>query len=200
MTSPTMAVVPPRVKSRYAAALFALLGALPSACVYDSSDRCGPHQVMYEDLRCVCDATSVPNAAGTGCEPAPVGQGAPCDATKLCTDAEFNHCEAGADGSGYCTKTGCASSDDCTNGYACDLAVTPSVCRRPPAGLGMSCTSNADCAGTQATYCDTFQTHSCLVQGCSLAPDNCFTGYECCDLSAFMIPQPLCIPQGACAK
>jgi hypothetical protein len=201
MNLPHIGVVPPRWKYRHAAALFALLGAMPSACVYDASDRCGPNQVMYEDLRCVCDANSTPTATGE-CEPAIKGQGAPCDATNptSCSDPEFNYCQAGANGSGYCTKTGCASTDDCSNGYACDLAVTPSVCRRPPVGLSMSCTSDADCAGTEATYCDTFQTHSCLVQGCSVAPDNCFTGWDCCDLSAFGVPQPICIPEGACTQ
>jgi hypothetical protein len=227
MNLPRIGVVPPRRKYRPAVALFALLGALPSACVYDSSDRCGPNEVMYEDLRCVCDAFSaatatgcerceadeVPGAMGceckpgytkpdaeSACAPAPMGLGAACDATTACEDPEFNHCEAGADGKGYCTKTDCASPEDCSGGFACDAAVTPSVCRRPPLGLAMSCTSDADCAGTEATYCDTFQSHSCLVQGCSVTPDNCFTGWDCCDLSAFGVPQPICIPEGACTQ
>jgi hypothetical protein len=218
-------VTPPRPKHRYLVALFALLGAMPSACTYDSSDRCGPHQVMYEDLRCVCDAQSaltatgcepcgadeVPSAAGCVCKPGytkdaalvcaptPMGLGVACDASTPCTDPEFKHCEPGADGTGYCTTTECSSAEDCTGGYACDLQVTPSVCRRPPVGLSMSCTADADCAGTEATYCDTLQTHSCLVQGCSLSPDNCFSGWECCDLSMYGIAQPICIPQGACS-
>jgi hypothetical protein len=216
---------PPPAKYRLAAALFALLGVMPSACTYDPSDRCGPHQVMYEDLRCVCDAHSATTATGcvpcgadevpgaTGCtckpgyskseeggacEPTPMGLGTACEVSTGCSDPRFNHCEPGADGKGYCTETGCSSSADCTGGYACDALVTPSVCRRPPLGLAMSCTSDADCAGTEATYCDTFQSHSCLVQGCSLMPDNCFSGWECCDLSMYGIAQPLCIPQGAC--
>ena len=218
-------VVPPRSKYRYAAALFVLLGAIPSACVYDASDRCGPNQVMYEDLRCVCDEQSaltatgcelcsgdeVPGATGCVCKPGyarpdaegecvpvPTGLGAACDVAAPLCDAEFSHCEASAVGSGYCTSTGCTSSDECAGGYACDATVTPSVCRRPPVGLGKSCASAADCAGTEATYCDTFKTQSCQVEGCSLAPNNCFSGFECCDLSAFMVPQPLCVPQGAC--
>ena len=219
-------VVPPRFKSRHAAAWFALLGALPSACVYDTSDRCGPHQVMYEDLRCVCDAESAPTETGcevcgpdempgaTGCvcrpgyskadaagvcEPVPLGLGAACDASTPCSDSKFE-CETIADGSGYCTSTGCASAAECAGGYACDVSVSPSVCRRPPLGLGTSCTSDADCAGTEATYCDTFQTHSCLVQGCRLTADDCFRGWECCDLSGFGVPHPVCVAQGGCSK
>jgi hypothetical protein len=215
-------VAPARSKHRYALVLFALFGSLPSACVYDSKDRCGPHQVMYQDLRCVCDMQSATTATGcepcgaheipgaTGCvceagytkpeggvcEPAPMGLGTECVDSTQCTDAAYPHCEVGTDAKGYCTNN-CASPADCTGGYACDAAA--SICRRPPVGLGKSCTSDADCAGTEATYCDTFQSHSCLVQGCSLAPDNCFTGMECCDLSAFGVAQPLCIPQGACS-
>src|SRR6187402_947391 len=175
MNLPHIGVAPPRSKYRYAAALFALLGAMPSACVYDSSDRCGPNQVMFEDLRCVCDTNFTMNAAGV-CEANKMGLGAACNPSAPCTDPQYTHCEAGADGSGYCTKADCTVPEDCTEGYACDVSVTPSVCRRPPAGLAMSCTSDADCAGTEATYCDTFQSHSCLVQGCTVAPDNCFTG------------------------
>jgi hypothetical protein len=37
-----------------------------------------------------------------------------------------------------------------------------------------------------------------LVQGCTLMPDNCFVGTECCDLSSFGIAQPLCIAEGQC--
>ena len=219
-------VVPPGSKYRSALSLFALLGAMPSACTYNASDRCGPHQVMYENLRCVCDAQSAPTdtgcvlctadevpsstgctckpgytkpGAGGVCAPTPMGLGTACDANTPCTDPKFAHCEAGADGKGYCTDTGCSSSADCTGGYACDAQVTPSICRRPPVGAGVSCTSDADCAGTEATYCDTFLAHSCLVQGCSVTPDNCFSGSECCDLTMFGIPKPICIPQGTCS-
>ena len=229
MNLPHVAFVRPRLRYRGAAAFFALLGVLPSACVYDASDRCGPNQVMYKDLRCICDEQSAPNATNTGCEVCsgdevpsatgcvckpgyarpdaagecelvPTGLGAACDVTAPCCDAEFSHCEAGTDGSGYCTSTGCTSADECTGGYACDATVTPSVCRRPPVGLGTSCASAADCAGTEATYCDTFKTHSCQVEGCSLAPNDCFSGFECCDLSAFNVPQPLCVAQGECLQ
>jgi hypothetical protein len=31
-----------------------------------------------------------------------------------------------------------------------------------------------------------------------LSSDNCFSGTECCDLSAFGIAMPVCIPAGAC--
>jgi len=196
--------------------------------VYDPDDRCGPHQVVFEDKRCVCEPGAaltptgcVPCAvhevpgtmgcecesgysrpsAGAACEEVPAGLGTACNLTTMpCTDAVYSHCAADASGSGYCTTAGCTSSADCTSGYACNTSGAASFCQRPPMGLSMSCTSDADCAGTEATYCDTFMSHSCLVQGCTVAPDNCFEGWDCCDLSAFGLPQPLCIPQGQCVQ
>jgi hypothetical protein len=215
-------------KQRCFVALFALLGVLPGGCVYDSSNRCGPHQVLYGDAnRCVCDSNSVTTATGCtacgehevpspggctceagyakpsadeACAPVPMGLGSPCSPSMPCTDPTFDHCATGLDGSGYCTQTGCAANEDCAAGYACDTSGSPSYCQRPPVGAGTPCTSDADCAGTEATYCDTFVQHACLVQGCSVSPNNCFSGTECCDLSSLGIPQPICIPAGACMQ
>lgn len=211
---------------RYGAALLALLGgSLPSACTLDSSDRCSENQVFQEStLSCICDEHSAPTktgcvrcgehevvspagcvcadgfsraSAGAACEETPDGFGIACDASTPCPEGKYNHCESSDFGS-YCTNTGCTTSADCEGGYACDTAT--GVCRRPPVGLGMSCASNAECAGTEATYCDTVKAHACLVQGCTVAPDNCFEGWDCCDLSGFGVPQPICVPAGGCPK
>lgn len=206
------------------AGLFGLGFALQAApgCLYDPDQPCGPDMVAYGDnLRCVCPEGSVSTAdgcvacgahevaSGTACmcEPGysratpsapcietPSGLGAECDpSSNACVDP-YPHCEP-AEGGGYCTTAGCTTNEECEGGYACNAN---SVCQRPPVGLGMSCTTPADCAGTEATYCDTFVTQSCQVQGCEFAPDNCFSGFQCCDLSAFGLPQPLCVPQGYC--
>jgi hypothetical protein len=208
---------------RAAVALFAFAAVAPVACVFDPSDRCGPNEVIYGDNeRCVCVEGAALTPAGcvlcgehempggtgcvcapgytrapgeTACEAEPLALGAAC--TQTCDDPTFNHCELNSQGSGYCTSTGCTG-DDCSGGYACDTGVSPSVCRRPPTGAGQSCTSPADCAGTEATYCDSFMTHSCIVEGCSLSPNDCFTGSECCDLSQFGVPKPICVPTGGC--
>jgi hypothetical protein len=127
-----------------------------------------------------------------------MGLGTPCSTDAPCEDPAYDACEVGADGSGYCTTTGCTSSEDCTGGYACNLSETPSYCQRPPAGAGMSCASDADCAGTEATYCDAFMQHACLVQGCNVTVNDCFAGTECCDLSMYGVPEPICVPAGAC--
>jgi hypothetical protein len=214
-----------RLRTRVAVGL---AGAILGSCVINSNDRCSDHQVMWGDgVRCVCDEDSawtdagcvpcgkheVPGSNGCVCEQgytrataadpckkAPSGQGVACDTTSAaaCTDPTYNFCQVVSGTTGYCTKVGCTSSDDCEGGYACDTTKTPKVCLRPPTGIGQSCTSDADCAGTEATYCDTFVNHACLVQGCTVDPDNCFPGWECCDLTAFGFPAPLCIPEGDC--
>lgn len=197
------------------------------ACTFDPDDRCGVGQAIYGDnVRCVCPPGSVAlgrecvtcgeneipgptscvcnvgfyrPAPGQACEPAPQGLGAACDTVSMpCAGEPYSHCEVVSGTSGYCTSTGCAASDQCTDGYGCDLAVTPSICRRPPLGLFMPCASDADCAGTEATHCDVFFSKTCLQQGCTFAPDSCFVGTECCDLSQFGITQPLCIVDGYC--
>ena len=66
-----------------------------------------------------------------------------------------------------------------------------------PLGEDQPCGSAADCAGFEATFCDIFVTGTCLVSGCSVAPDSCSAGKECCDLTAFGLPS-LCIVAGAC--
>ncbi len=129
-----------------------------------------------------------------------MGLGADCSVDEPCQDSSYPHCQLVDGTSGYCTISDCTSTADCEGGYVCDLSASPSYCKRPPLGAGMPCTSNDDCAGTDATYCDIFVSMTCLVENCSLDPNDCFEGSECCDLSAFGIPQPLCLPTGACAQ
>ncbi|HET9955356.1 MAG TPA: hypothetical protein VFQ61_12665 [Polyangiaceae bacterium] len=142
---------------------------------------------------CVCKTGYVLGAAG--CEPIPAGLGVDCSASGMCGAEPYSYCMETDRGS-YCTSKGCKTSADCAFGYACD--VPSGVCLRPPVGLYMTCQSDKDCADTEATYCDVFFSHSCLVQGCTVSPNNCFEGSECCDLSTFGVAQPLCIPAGSC--
>lgn len=206
----------------FGVAWLALLAPAAPGCIYDPDQPCGENMEMSSDgIHCVCVAGTVytpdgcvtcgdhevPTAAGCVCEDGyskptadaacvetPAGLGAACDPAAPACTAPYDHCEP-ASGSGYCTTTGCTTSDECEGGYACNAEAT---CQRPPVGLGKGCETPDDCAGTEATFCDSFQTHSCQVQGCTLDPNNCFVGFECCDLSAFGLPQPLCVPQGLC--
>jgi hypothetical protein len=200
---------------------------LAAGCVYNANDRCDENEELTPDgtsCACVsgavmtghacvlCGANEVPGngmcVCATGytrptpdaaCVPAPSALGMSCDTTSAaCTDATYSHCEVTSGTAGYCTNTGCASSADCMGGYACDMSGSIPFCRRPPVGAGQACQSNTDCAGTEATFCDTAVTQQCHVQGCTLSPDNCFEGTQCCDLSQFGVPQPICVQTGTC--
>ena len=213
-----------RAMTRRSASALAL-GLVGGACTYDPDDRCDVGEVLFSDIRCVCveglvqsangcvpcGENEVAGAAGcvcadgysrpsadAACQPQPAGQGDACDAQTPCADPAYDHCEPTSGASGYCTTTGCSSSVDCSGGYACDTTASPSVCRRPPIGAGQACASPADCEGTEALFCDAVVAHACLVMGCSLAPDDCFEGTECCDLSQFGVPAPVCVAAGAC--
>jgi hypothetical protein len=182
-----------------------------SACVYNPHDRCGPNEVMIEADRCTCIDGYVPGpagcvpcptnshdsagacvcddgfaAAGDGtCMELPPALGADCDTKSApCASAEFPECHVTSGTTGYCTSTGCSTSDDCSGGYACHMAGGTSFCRRPPVGLGDPCKTSDDCTGKEAAQCETLQAHSCVVP-CTLGGDECFDGSVCCDFSAF---------------
>ncbi|HWZ92935.1 MAG TPA: hypothetical protein VNW92_28915, partial [Polyangiaceae bacterium] len=111
---------------------------------------CGEHEVATNDVCTCADGYQMP-AGGSTCVIIPKGLGDSCKADAECTDATYNSCHLDGD-TGYCTNANCSTSDDCTGGYACNTNSAPSFCQRPPTGQGMSCSSDADCAGTEATY------------------------------------------------
>jgi len=197
-----------------------VLGFIASGCVLDTDDLCGPNQVIWgDDQVCVCDtgyaytpegcvaclANEVASPAGCvcaagfgrpspteACEALPAGVGVLCAVDADCLDATYSHCQISPIGEGYCTSQNCANDAACEGGYQCDLGATPSYCRRKPVGAGKTCTGPADCAGTEAPFCDLIVTGTCLEQDCNKAPDSCFTGSKCCDLAALSLPK-LCI-------
>lgn len=208
-------------------ALWGGLGLLGVGCVLDTDAKCDPGQSLwtggercvcaegmaYTEEGCVpCGANEVGSPQGCVCVPGfarqsplapcieiPEGIGAPCSTGADCLNPAYPSCQASPLGERYCTSLSCASDDDCSGGYACELGSSPTYCRRPPTGAYMPCASDADCAGTEATFCDLAVSFSCLVRDCSVEPDSCFSGSECCDLSLFSLPR-LCIPEGQCTQ
>jgi hypothetical protein len=174
---------------------------------------CDEHSAATADGCVPCAAHEVPGATGCECE---TGYARPSP-NKPCTKAETSGTggttssggqtgtnsdagttsSAGEGGTTGGETSSCDSDDDCTDGDVCNTKLSPSVCVKRPEGLGKACTGNADCAGTEATFCDMIVTKACAVEGCSLDPDNCLPGYTCCDLSGFGIPTTLC-SFGAC--
>jgi hypothetical protein len=169
-----------------------------SVATADGCVPCGAHEVPGATA-CECAegyARASANARCTETTPASGGQGSGGSNATGGTPASGGTTDGGTTGTGGASSS-CAKDGDCADGYVCNTKVSPSVCRKRPEGLGKACTTPADCAGTEATFCDAFQTKACTVEGCSLDPDDCLPGYTCCDLSAVGIPGTLCA-LGAC--
>jgi len=196
---------------------------LLASCLYHGDDRCGPHQHLAVYGTCLCDDQFVLQGtacvacgehevwqagvcacangfaratAGAACA---VSAGVVCDPGKpaSCTDTHFDVCRAG-NGVGYCTAA-CAVEADCPHGFVCDAAASPATCKSSAAGQGAACMSDADCAATDATYCEASQSHVCLVQGCSTSdPLSCSEGWTCCDLHSLGLAKTLCVLEGQC--
>lgn len=213
---------PPHFRRR---ALWVVLGLLGAGCVYDDDEPCGPGKVRWEDAShcvcaegtaytpegcvtcgehalptpngCVCEAGYARTLPTDPCVEVPADIGTACTTDADCPSAAYPHCQV-TTFSNYCTVQNCTSDADCSAGYACNQTGTPSYCQRPPVGAGRTCASDADCAvDSEALFCDAFFTFTCLVRDCTVAPNNCFTGLECC---ANGPPVPICIPIGACLQ
>lgn len=203
--------------------LCGLFGLVPSACLYDGDDRCGPHQVSISNDRCACEENFIPGAngcvpcgenevslngacscadgfaranIGDPCELPPAELGVECDTeSNPCTEARYPLCHVTEGTSGYCTNE-CGSSDDCDGAYKCQgQEGGESFCRRPPVGLSDSCDSDADCEGKEATACEAIQSHQCLVPCAAGDTAGCFVGDACC---SFPGPFVACVPAFAC--
>lgn len=201
-----------------------LIGIAPLACVYDSDEPCGPRQQLISADRCACEAGYVPGesgcvpcgaderesggecvcvegfarrADGAACEPIPAELGVACDVESApCPAGKYPLCRVTDGTAGYCTND-CDDAGDCDGGYACQRDGADSFCRRPPVGHGLSCQSDEDCAGGEATYCETFQSHLCLVPCSAGNTEGCFGGEVCCDFTLF---EPICVPGDACTS
>jgi hypothetical protein len=197
-----------------AACLGAVVIALAiSACLYNPDQRCGPAMHFVETANaCVCDsnAVAVPGgckqcaadevAAGSACA-CPAGEtknasnvcaivpglGVACDtASNPCGDAVYSYCATSGSGTaGTCTKS-CTSNNDCDAAYTCATWEAQPYCRTF-SGVGKACTAQGDCTG-DANFCDTFQTHSCIIAGCDLVKNDCPRGMTCSDFSNFGLP------------
>ena len=193
-----------------------VIGTAIGACLYDPDQRCGPAMHFVDVANaCVCDANAiaVPGgckacaadevAAGGACA-CPAGQtknesnvcvtvaglGDACDtASSPCNNPMYSYCATSGGTSGTCTKT-CTSNAECDAAYTCTTWGAHPYCRTFK-GVGKSCTSPADCTG-DAMFCDTYQTHSCIVAGCDLVKNDCPRGQTCSDFSMFGLPN-LCV-------
>lgn len=161
---------------------------------------CGANEVVGPKGACDCAAGYARPAPGQPCAAREPGLEDACDtASKPCSVARFDHCQPTAGTAGYCTSAGCKATAECPAGFTCRASAAPPYCARPPVGQGKACTANADCAGSEATLCDTLYTHTCLVEGCDVKDASaCSSGFLCCDLSSFGLAKTVCAPLAKC--
>ena len=191
---------------------FLVLVMVVGGCVYSTNDLCGSSMVFDNALgACVCADNAVID--GLGCTPCPSGEvviagacgcapgstknsddvcariaglGDVCADASACSNPDYPVCapaSAGVTTAGTCTRT-CIADSDCGDAYTCATWEPQPYCREF-GGLGKSCVSSDDCAGTDATFCDTYQSHTCIVSGCSLDASDCPRGTMCCDFSQY---------------
>lgn len=183
------------------------LGLLASGCLVDSDEPCGDALVKNAAGACVCPKGQVPD--GTACVPCAEHErvsGGQCvcevgfsraSATASCARVSQ---EPGCSGSDCPAEGECASSANCAAPLLCDRYGTRK-CVEPPAGLGQACASDADCADTDATYCEVYFSLTCVIQGCKEDGGRCPGDMQCCDIS--ILDRSLCVgidalTDGAC--
>jgi hypothetical protein len=172
----------------------------------DTGCDCGENLVRNDEGQCVpCPDGEVPRGDSCECAPGTIRNdegdceaaaiGLPCTSDDEC-QAPYDFCYTNR---GYCTARDCVDSSDCPGDYVClDLPDgSGTSCRKPPSGEYEPCSGPNDCAGFDAGYCDSYF-QLCYVENCSVKPNDCFEGSECCDLSVFGVPNPICIPAGYC--
>jgi hypothetical protein len=212
---------PRRGRLRQAACLAVPLAAALSGCIV-GDNKCSANQVELtgDAVACACAPGAVPDPRGYGCvmcgeheqvvsekcecemgfhRPSPDAAceettggvlGAACNDTMPCAEP-YPYC-ASAGAESFCTTQGCAGNDECETGWRCNTPGAGGFCEQP-AGLGKACEAPADCAGTEATFCESFVTHSCIIEKCLGHPEVCPSGNVCCDMTA-LVGSSLCTP------
>ena len=158
------------------------LGWLSAGCLVDRDRPCGDHFRESSTGTCLCREGSVPIAGR--CEPEV--ESGPDGDSQLACEGDAGDCA-------------CQSTSQCPDGLLCD-ALDTGQCIPEPAGLNQSCTSDDDCTGA-ATYCETFSSGRCQIEGCKERDGVCPGDMACCDYA--VIGRSLCIfpenlEQGSC--
>jgi hypothetical protein len=180
-----------------------LFGLTVLSCLVDADAPCGDVFVEADDGSCMCPEGTVPGGERgcSACGEHEIVSGVQCvceegfartSSDEACLESQPEpECE------GQCA---CETSEDCPQGQLCDIHASE-LCVAPPDGLGQSCSNSSDCTDTEATYCETFSSNTCQIEGCAEANGVCPGDMACCDYS--VLARSLCIPAanleaGAC--
>jgi len=90
--------------------------------------------------------------------------------------------------------------DEVIKGGSCVVANLPDAGAGPetsgPTGMGVPCSSNADCAPFDAKLCDVVMTHACVLDRCATGDNICPMDSVCCDLSNLAEGVSVCVDEG----
>lgn len=158
-------------------------------------EPCGDHETPTGG-ECLCEEGFVRTTTDGPCEQSSIG--AECTASEECSEA-FPYCFIGSamstGGAGYCTTVGCEDNAGCPGSWTCEADGSERICKSLPSGLGDHCTTDDDCAGQQASFCERFQTNTCMLQDCATGTTRCPNEWSCCDYSG-LLGVSLCLPPG----
>jgi len=149
---------------------------LAGGCLYDENDRCSEGQ-RFNDTTGLCGCPSGEYVTEAGCIACGPNERFVVDSCQ-CRPG-FERPSAG----GQCEST--------------EPEPDPDAGPVVPNGDGLACSSDTDCAGTTATFCDTFFDNICIVEDCDVANNTgCNDGETCCDLSDFGQDRQICSKYG----
>lgn len=153
---------------------------------------CPQNEVVSTTGKCECATGFTRNAMTGVCEVIEGSYaGRPCSASSPCGQP-VPYC-ALSESMPYCTTSGCTVNNDCPMDWQCHHDAGQSFCKTPPTGLGMTCTSSADCEGKEASHCERFVKHVCVVNNCHDNPGICPSQSSCCDMRATLVGQSICV-------
>lgn len=159
---------------------------------------CAEHEIA-QGGSCVCETGFVRTAIDQPCEQSAIG--AECGDGQECPDA-YPYCFTSSAPVGYCTSAGCEHNSDCPGNWTCEREGSERICEPLPSGLNQHCTTDDDCAGSEATFCERFQTNTCMQQNCATGATRCPNEWGCCDytrlLGVSLCLQPDQVSAGEC--
>jgi hypothetical protein len=150
---------------------------LIASCIVRDGAECDTNQMRVTSGAseyCECKTGFVNDTdKGYGCRSAMLDAGGNSLDASMLGDAA-----PAADAGGPATS-GCSKSSPCPANQRCEDGTCSDV-----TGLGKSCTAAADCAGQEASNCNTFlPAPACVVSNCAANTALCPTGYVCCAIA-----------------
>lgn len=81
----------------------------------------------------------------------------------------------------------------------CDRSVSPDMCRKAASGQGEPFTTQEDCEGYDADFCENYVAFMCLVEDCNVKENDCSEDCLCCGFTdPTTFPEKWDLPESLC--